>query len=76
LEKLPQLKEILNSDSGEKDGVENVEVSDKKESDNQQDIIETPTPPSFPSNSDKVDDSTTGDSQNDPSLMEGTSDKD
>ena len=76
LEKLPQLKEILNSDSGEKDGVENVEVSDQKESDNQQDTIETPTPPSFPSNSDKLDDSTTGDSQNDPSLMEGTSEKD
>ena len=91
LEKLPQLKEILNSDSGEKDGVENVEMSDEKESENQQDIVETqshdnqmdnaagtgenPTPPSSPSNTDMEDDSKTGDLQKDSSLKGGTSEK-
>lgn len=91
LEKLPQLEEILNSDSGEKDGVENVEMSDEKESENQQDIVETqshdnqmdnaagtgenPTPPSSPSNTDMEDDSKTGDLQKDSSLKGGTSEK-
>jgi hypothetical protein len=91
LEKLPQLEEILNPDSGEKDGVENVEMSDEKESDNQRDIVETPphdnqmdnaadteetlTPPSSPLNTDKVDDSKAGDLQKDPSLKGGTSEE-
>lgn len=91
LEKLPQLEEILNSGSEEKDGVENVEMSDEKESENQQVIVETQShdnqmnndadtdeteiPPSSPSNTDKEDDSTAVDLQKDPGLTGGTSEK-
>ena len=91
LEKLPQLQEILNADPEEKDGVENVEMSDEKESENQQDSDEAqshdnqmdnaagtgenPTPPSSPSNTDMEDDSKTGDLQKDSSLKGGTSEK-